>query len=176
MTPPNTTPALGARSRCEGCQSGSRRGFLGRLSGALAAAALCHEWALGLGAPGVVEASATPTGPSTVSYPVPAADGVTIDKDQQVILVRWQQKVFAFPLSCPHENTALRWKQGDLRFQCPKHESKYRPDGVFISGRATRNMDRFAVSRNGSSVIVDLDKFYQSDTQAAEWAAALLTV
>ncbi len=112
------------------------------------------------------------SGATTLTYPVPAGDGVTIDKKEQIILVRYQQKLYAFPLACPHENTALRWRQGDLRFQCPRHDSKYRPDGAFMTGRATRNMDRYAVSRNGGSVVVDLTKLYQSDTQAAQWATA----
>ena len=41
-----------------------------------------------------------------------------------------------------------------------------------MDGRATRNMDRYGVSRSGGSVVVDLTKLYQSDTQAAQWAAA----
>ena len=105
-------------------------------------------------------------------YPVPAADGVTIDADAQVILVRSQQSVYAFALACPHQNTALRWRADDQRFQCPKHESKYKPDGTFISGRATRNMDRLPIKRAGDAVIVDVDVAYKSDAQPAEWAAA----
>jgi hypothetical protein len=66
--------------------------------------------------------------------------------------------VFAFNLSCPHENTALHWRQNDLRFQCPRHESKYQPDGTFTSGRATRNMERFAIRKDGQNVVIDLAK------------------
>ena len=50
------------------------------------------------------------TGADERTYPLPAADGVTIDRDTQVIVVRFQQHVYAFNLACPHENTALRWK------------------------------------------------------------------
>jgi nitrite reductase/ring-hydroxylating ferredoxin subunit len=56
-------------------------------------------------------------------YPFPAADSVTIDRKQQVIIVRAQGHVYAFNLSCPHENTALKWLPKDNRFQCPKHQS-----------------------------------------------------
>src|ERR1044071_6272935 len=69
----------------------------------------------------------------TISYAIPASDGAQIDKANEVILVRWQANVYAFSLSCPHQHTALRWKEADQRFQCPKHKSKYQPDGVFIS-------------------------------------------
>ena len=108
------------------------------------------------------------------SYPLPPADGVQIDRDQEVILVRWQNAVYAFNLSCPHQRTALRWNQGDSQFQCPKHHSKYRPDGTFVSGRATRGMDRFSVSRTGDEIVVDLDAMHKEDKDPAGWAAAVV--
>ena len=157
---------------CESCAGRSRRSFLLRVTGAVAGAAVCEEWARMLGTSGVLHANGASAGPSSKSYPLPAKDGVTIDDKDQVILVRWQQKVYAFPLSCPHENTALKWRQKDGRFQCPKHESKYKPDGTFMSGRATRNMDRFAVTRNGETVVVNLEMWFESDKQPGEWAAA----
>jgi nitrite reductase/ring-hydroxylating ferredoxin subunit len=111
-----------------------------------------------------------------VTYPIPAADGATIDRDNEVILIRWQGALFAFALACPHQNTALRWLADDGRFQCPKHKSKYQPDGTFISGRATRNMDRFALRKDGKNVVVDLAKLFESDKQHALWDAARLTL
>ena len=93
-----------------------------------------------------------------------------------MIVVRWQSAVFVFSLACPHQNTALKWSAQDAQFQCPKHHSKYRPDGSFIEGRATRGMDRFAVKRDGDRVIVDLDKLYQQDKDTAEWKAAYIPV
>jgi len=108
------------------------------------------------------------------NYPIPAADGVQIDKDNQLILTRWQNVVYAFNLSCPHQNTALRWDDGDREFECPKHHSKYKPDGTFIEGRATRGMDRLAIRREGNDVAVDLDKMYQEDLDPSGWAAAAI--
>ena len=108
------------------------------------------------------------------TYPIPAADGVTIDRDSQVILVRSANTVFAFALSCPHQNTALRWNEHDHRFQCPKHKSKYQPDGTFISGRATRAMDRYAIKRDGANVVIDLATVYEQDKDAAGWGAAAI--
>jgi Rieske Fe-S protein len=113
---------------------------------------------------------------AAASYPVPSADGVVIDKPREVILVRWQGAVYAFRLSCPHQKTALKWRDKDGRFQCPKHKSRYQPDGTFISGRATRGMDRYAIARAGDSVRVDLDRFYQQDKDAAGWNAAMVKV
>ena len=113
---------------------------------------------------------------NTRSYTVPVGDGAQIDKDNEVILVRWQNAMYAFALSCPHQNTALKWDDRDHGFQCPKHHSKFQPDGSYIagSGRATRNMDRFAIARSGNNVSVNVDKMYQDDTDAALWAAAVV--
>jgi nitrite reductase/ring-hydroxylating ferredoxin subunit len=110
------------------------------------------------------------------TYPIPAADGASIDKDNQIIVVRWQQKAYAFNLSCPHQNTALHWHPEDQQFQCPKHHSHYQPDGVFISGRATRGMDRFGLRRDGDNMVVDVDKFFRQDENTAEWTAAFLAL
>jgi Rieske Fe-S protein len=130
------------------------------------------------------EAHALPLAPGSalgsagdeLTYPVPAADGATIDRDNEVILVRWKGEVFAFALSCPHQNTALKWRGEDTRFQCPKHKSKYQPDGTFISGRATRNMDRFAIRKSGTNLIVNVARLYRNDKQAGDWAAAKVGV
>jgi nitrite reductase/ring-hydroxylating ferredoxin subunit len=111
---------------------------------------------------------------STRAYAIPAQDGAQIDKENEVILVRWQGSAYAFALSCPHQNTALHWLDADKRFQCPKHKSKYQPDGTFIAGRATRSMDRYSVRRGGNEIVVDLDALYQDDTDPAGWNAAVV--
>lgn len=112
--------------------------------------------------------------PEEKHYPIPTADGVAIDRDNSVIVARAEGKVYAFALSCPHNNTALRWNDRSHEFQCPKHHSRYSTDGTFIDGRATRNMDRLAVRRAGSELIVDVDRLYQADENAKEWAGAFV--
>jgi Rieske Fe-S protein len=120
--------------------------------------------------------NATGSHGSLHSYAIPAADGAQIDKQNEVILVRWQDGLYAFSLSCPHQNTALKWNDTDHRFQCPKHHSEFTPDGSYVkdSGRATRNMDRFAIARDGAGVSVDLDKLYEEDTDGPAWGAAVV--
>lgn len=108
------------------------------------------------------------------TYPIPATDGVAIDRDESVIVARVADKAYAFSLACPHQNTALRWDASNKRFQCPKHRSRYQPDGVFIEGRATRGLDRFAVKRSDDSLVVNLDALYQEDKHPTEWAAAFI--
>ena len=97
-----------------------------------------------------------------------------IDRDNEVILARYQNAVYAFNLSCPHQRTALRWNDVDKQFQCPKHHSKYDPKGDFISGRATRGMDRLAITRQGANVVVDIDTMYKEDEDTPQWTAAFV--
>src|SRR3954469_9786923 len=110
------------------------------------------------------------------NFPLPASAGAHIDRKEQVIVVRYQGKLYAFNLSCPHENTALKWLPKDMRFQCPKHESRYQPSGQFIDGRATRNMDRLGVRLDDNMLVVDVNKFYKSDKDPAAWAAATVAL
>ena len=70
------------------------------------------------------------------------------------------------------QNAAVRWKAALGRFECSRHDSVYSPAGVYQSGRATRNMDRFAVRRSGDTVVVNLSTLIQSDTNTAQWEAA----
>lgn len=110
------------------------------------------------------------------AYPIPAGDSVSIDRETSAILVRAQGKVWAFALTCPHERAAVKYLAGEGRFACTKHDSKYLPDGKYISGRATRNMDRFPIRKDGATVVVTLDATFHSDLDAAGWAAAEVTV
>ncbi len=154
----------------------TRRQFLQQATcavGALAAFGLPAEaMALPIGE---ISGTQAPGSDAVQKYPIPASDGVKIDRKNEVILVRYQGRVYAFGLWCPHQNTALNWVAGDDEFQCPKHHSKYKPTGQFISGRATRNMDRYGISKDGDAVVVDLDMIYQSDKDAAKWQAASIS-
>jgi Rieske Fe-S protein len=109
-------------------------------------------------------------------YPIPAADSVNVDRKAQLIVARSQGHIYVFALSCPHQNNAVKWLPKDHRFQCTKHDSQYAPDGVHTSGRATRNMDRYVIRRDGDSVLVDLHRWFQSDKDPAGWAAATVSV
>src|SRR5580765_1686733 len=130
-------------SPCRSCVAGallpSRREFLHLLA---AGVSICFVQGVRAG--------------SEARYPIPAGDGVTIDKTAQVIIVRYQGHAYAFNLACPHQNQMLRWLPKEGRFQCPKHESKYQPSGVFINGRATRNMDRLGIRIDGASLVVNV--------------------
>ena len=105
-------------------------------------------------------------------YPIPSADGVSIDRRGQIILVRYANHVYAMALACPHENAAVKWIAKDRRFQCSKHDSRYTPDGIYTSGHATRNLDRFPVRLDQNEVVVTVDRVYRSDQNLPAWTSA----
>jgi nitrite reductase/ring-hydroxylating ferredoxin subunit len=109
-------------------------------------------------------------------YPLPSSDGASIDQENSVILARFANRIYAFSLACPHQNTALHWLAQDQRFQCPRHQAKYQPDGTYMSGRHTRNMDRFALHLEDQKIVVDLSRLYHSDQDKADWDAAVVVL
>jgi Rieske Fe-S protein len=105
-------------------------------------------------------------------YPIPAADGATVDAANKVIVVRFQNALHAFAAECPHRGTDVEWQADRGRFYCPKHKSTFQPEGTFIAGKAERNMDRYPVRIEGAELVVDTAAFIRSDRDAAAWAAA----
>jgi nitrite reductase/ring-hydroxylating ferredoxin subunit len=151
------------------CGATSRRAFLQQGAGALV------EVLVVFGLTSVWTQTGRAVG-NERAYPIPPADGVTLDRDAQLLLVRYQGKVFALALTCPHQNAAVRWLPQDGRFQCTRHDSKYQPDGTYTSGRATRNMDRLPIRRDGVNVLVDVSQIIRADQNAAAWNAAVVAV
>jgi len=159
---------------CDGCGSciGRRTFFRMGLGAAAALATLRPD---DLRAATAVSAFREGDG-SALRYPVPTADGVSVDRSNEVILVRHEGEVMAFALSCPHQRSMLRWRDGDGIFQCSKHHSEYPPAGIYEKGRATRNMDRLAVRLDGGDVVVDCTTTYHSDEDPQAWASAVVEV
>jgi nitrite reductase/ring-hydroxylating ferredoxin subunit len=160
---------------CTGCPS--RRDFLRETAAAVTAVSVL----LGLdsaraAALPVDYLRGEPLNDGALSYPIPAGDGAVIDRDNEVIIVRAQRKAYAFALSCPHQRTMLKWQADQNRFQCPKHKSRYQPDGKFISGRATRGMDRHAIRLQKGQMIVDRSIVYREDKEPAQWSKAAVSI
>lgn len=151
-------------------ESSCRRAFLRQSGCGLLTLAL-----LGLGESAgalpvtTVEATGTDT---ERRYPIPSTDGVSIDRRTQIILVRYANHVYAMALACPHENAAVKWINKDRRFQCSKHDSQYTPEGIYTTGHATRNLDRFPVRREQNEVVVTIDRVYRSDHNLTAWTSA----
>ncbi|MGD2069611.1 MAG: Rieske (2Fe-2S) protein [Gemmatimonadota bacterium] len=158
---------------CDGCPD--RRSFLRIGAGSLALALLAGAVPRRAAAAVARSVRATAAG-EVLRYPLPAGDGVEVDRDNEVILARYHELVAAFALSCPHQRSLLRWREDDGIFQCTKHRSKYSPTGEFIDGRATRNMDRLAIRLEGGEVVVDPSVAYHSDDDPEGWASAVVTV
>lgn len=150
-----------------------RRAFL--KDGLMAVAALT---ALGVSA-GRLEALSRVYATGTVvgdliRYPMPTADGATIDSANKVILVRYQGAVHAFDLECPHRGTDVEWQGDRGRFYCPKHKSTFQPEGTLIGGKAERGLDRYPVRLENGEVVVDTSTTIRS-TDPEAWAAAKVT-
>jgi len=109
-------------------------------------------------------------------YAIPQADGVSIDRRAQIILVRFANKVYAMALACPHENAAVKWLAKDRRFQCSKHDSRYTPEGTYTSGHTTRNLDRFPVRREEAEIVVTTDRVFRSDQNLSAWTSAIVAL
>lgn len=110
------------------------------------------------------------------AYRLPTADGVSVDDANDVIIARWQERVYAFSLRCPHRGTRLEWHGDESRIFCPKHKARFRPDGSHDSGRSTRDLDRYEVQRRGEELIVMLDALRRVDEDPAGWSAAMVLV
>lgn len=159
---------------CAGCESAvDRREFL-RNGAAAGLALLGLLSARGAGAAPlpIRWSDALNISGSLIEIPLPVEDSVVIERASEVILVRREGLVYAFALSCPHQHTMLRWREQDQRFQCPKHKSKYGPDGSYLSGRATRSMDRYAVTVDGTRALVETSHPFRQDEDPAGWSAA----
>lgn len=180
VTPPSSHPSSqrvesGKEEACDGCGSCvGRRDFFRIGLGAAVATALAGVVPARLAAEPIRWIRAS-SGAGPLRYPLPAEDGVHVDRDNEVILVRYQGTVAAFALSCPHQRSLLRWREDDGIFQCTKHHSEYSPVGVYKKGRATRNMDRLGIQLDGTEVVVDPSTVYHSDDDPQGWAAAAVT-
>ena len=170
MTDSSRLDAIDCEAACEG--NGGRRAFL--RDGLMAVAALTAVAGNTVPLHALVRTYATGAAGrgDTLSYPLPTADGATIDARNRVILVRYLGSVHAFSLECPHRGTMVQWQPERGRFYCPKHKSTFQPEGTLIQGKAKRNLDRYAVRVEGANVVVDRAVLIKSSADANAWVAA----
>ena len=167
---------------CEGCPvATSRRTFL--RDAALAAAAAIAAVSIGKPAPAFAEtvSEIEPTiAPSArmleSAYAIPAGDGVSIDVANEVILARCENRVYAFSLRCPHKGARLEWRKAEQRVYCPKHKARFLTDGSHVSGRGSRDLDRFGIRRSAEGIVVDLRRAFRADTDRDAWTRAVLSL
>ena len=89
-------------------------------------------------------------------------------------LVRWQGRAYALSAQCTHRGAALVWRADEGRVFCPKHEARFRPDGVHASGRRARDLDRFDIRQRGNTLVVDLTALRRADADVDAWQAAVV--
>ena len=164
---------------CEGCPiATSRRAFL--RDAALAAVAAIG--AIAVVSPGAAFAEAvreivpTTAGLLERTYTIPAADGVSIDVDNSLILARWENRLYAFSLKCPHKGARLEWRSAEQRVFCPKHKARFLANGSHASGRGSRDLDRHGMRRTASGVVVDLSRTFRQDREPEAWDRAPLAL
>lgn len=108
-------------------------------------------------------------------YPLPTADGATIDTANKVIIARVGGEAMAFVLECPHRGENVTWEAENNRFFCPKHESTFQPNGTLIQGKAERGLDRYEIRREGEELVVTTTRKFRS-SNADAWAAAKVAI
>lgn len=156
----------------------SRRAFL-RQTGLAVVAAVA---ATSLAVPGaafaetIVDIAPTSARGRRQVYPIPTADGISVDDGNDVILARWRGKVYAFSQRCPHKGAQLEWLPGEQRVFCPKHKARFDGEGSHVSGRGSRDLDRYDIIREAQTIVVDLGAVRRADQDAAAWRAAVVTL
>ena len=110
------------------------------------------------------------------TYSVPQADTILVDVDNDVIVARSRGKLYAFSRRCPHKGAALVWHESESRIFCPKHKARFDVEGAHVSGRRSRNLDRYAIRLAGRELIVDTDTLYQEDENLSDWRSAYVEV
>jgi len=71
------------------------------------------------------------------------------------ILTGMEAGFVALYQKCPHLGCRVPWCQSSQWFECPCHGSKYNRVGEKKGGPAPRGMDRFVITINGDSLVVD---------------------
>lgn len=164
---------------CEGCPVATgRRAFL--RDAAMAATAAIAAVAVVKPAAAFAEA-VREIAPTTArllerKYAIPTVDGVSIDVANSVMLARWENRLYGFSLRCPHKGAPLEWRASEQRVFCPKHKARFLADGSHVSGRGSRDLDRYGIRRTGGAVVVDLSRPLRQDRDPDAWQRAVLSL
>ena len=72
-----------------------------------------------------------------------------------VIIARISATEFsALSKTCTHEGTAVEYQSANSRFHCPNHGSNFSLSGLVINGPATRSLQQFNVTLDGTQLRV----------------------
>lgn len=155
----------------------SRRAFLRDLgAAAVTALALGMLPASSALAQSVVEMKPLAATRNLRRYALPSADAIQVDVANEVILARWQNRVYAFSTKCPHKGAELEWRSDEDRIYCPKHKARFARDGAHVSGRGTQPLSRYDLTLTGGAIAVNLDALRTADRDPAAWKAAFVAL
>lgn len=82
---------------------------------------------------------------------------------QQVWIVRQKGRLFALSTICTHLGCIPNWMAADAKFKCPCHGSGFYMDGVNFEGPAPRPLERFKISLEGDTIVVDKAVKYRAE-------------
>jgi cytochrome b6-f complex iron-sulfur subunit len=111
-----------------------------------------------------------------LSYAVPKGEAVLVDSDNDVIIARSGRYAHAFSMRCPHKGAKLQWREEESKIFCPKHKARFDASGDHVSGRRSRNLDRYPIRIQDGALVVDTDTLYREDEQLDSWQKAFVGV
>ena len=91
-------------------------------------------------------------------------------------LVRTSGHVYAFALSCPHQNAAVKWVEKNNRFECTKHDSHTRPTASTPPAAPRATWTATPSDARDDLIHVDTANVFQSDKDGAGWNGASVAV
>ena len=77
-------------------------------------------------------------------------------------------QLVAISTTCTHLGCIPNWLQSDQKFKCPCHGSGFYVSGVNFEGPAPRPLERYKISLDGESLVVDKSKKYRQEL--GQWA------
>ena len=76
----------------------------------------------------------------------------------RMYVVNANDYLFALSQKCPHLGCRIPFCESSGHFECPCHGSKYDIGGEWITGPSPRGMDRFPLTLDGDTLVVDTSK------------------
>lgn len=113
-----------------------------------------------------VSPSDSPTNPTTGGEFKPADTIPALDKagflkanldSKSIVIIRDpdnKTKILALGSVCPHKGCQVDWKEGEKKFVCPCHGSKFAPNGKVLEGPASKPLPVYPVKLDGSTILV----------------------
>jgi cytochrome b6-f complex iron-sulfur subunit len=96
-------------------------------------------------------------------YPEPGVY-TNFKSDQGIWVVRLDNdKLVAISTICTHLGCIPNWLSADKKFKCPCHGSGFYMNGVNFEGPAPRPLERYAISLEGDTLLVDKSKKFREE-------------